>query len=116
MSEAQRNENRVDVAGRIDAVFLCGAEAPTIQVMNLNRGGAALRAEEPIASVMERAELRMRCAGGNGDWVDCACEVRYILGENRPDGEPAWLHGVRFLEIPEPAEAFIARMLGSPPA
>ena len=116
MAEAQRNESRVDVAGRIDAVFRCGDQAPSIQIMNLNLGGAALRAEEPIAGVMERAALSMRPADGRHEWVECACEVRYILGENRPDGEPAWLHGVRFLDVPEPAQAFISRMLAGAPA
>jgi len=116
MAEAQRHDERVDVAGRIDAVFRRGNEAPSIQIMNLNLCGAALRADEPIAAVLERAELSMRPAGGDSDWVACACEVRYILGENRPDGEPAWLHGVRFLDVPAPAQAFINRMLGAAPA
>ncbi len=113
MLESLRDGDRVDVdAGRIDAVLCHRGEEPQIAVMNLSRGGAAFMAHEPIGNVPERAELKMRTAG-ESEWVSCPCELRYILGENRPVGEPAWLHGVRFVEVSQQVEAFIERMLAS---
>lgn len=113
MVDINRVHDRVDVGeGRIDAVLRHQGEAPHIAVMNLSRTGAAFMADEPIGDVPQRAELCMRPAG-DAEWVTCPCELRYILGENRPDGAPAWLHGVRFVEVSEQVEAFIDRMLAA---
>lgn len=106
MSGFQRAHERIPVAGEVEGVLLHQGQQPAISVMNLSRSGAALMADEPIGSVPERAELRMR-ARESGEWVSCPCELRYILGENRPDGEPAWLHGVLFVEVTDEVQAFI---------
>ena len=111
MLEAVRDSDRIGVEGLIQATLEFADNGPSIEVVNLSASGAALKAEEPIGAVPERANLRMRA--GDDQWVDCTCELRYILGENRPDGEPAWLHGVRFTEIPDPLRQFIERVLAS---
>lgn len=110
MSQAQRSHERIDVAGRVRAILRHGDAEPAIKVVNISRTGAALMAETPIGSVPERAELRLH-AGDGSDWISCPCELRYILGENRPDGEPAWLHGVRFTDLTQGVEEFIERLI-----
>ena len=109
MSQFDRAHERVDMDGSIDAVLHHDGGEPHISIMNLSATGAALMADEPIGQVPDTAELRMRTAGSD-DWVTCSCKLRYILGENRPDGEPAWLHGVQFFDVSEQAQAFIAEL------
>ena len=108
----QRDDERIEVDGRVSAGLYRDGEAPGIELVNISHTGAALMAEEPIGSVPERAQLRMRADDGE-EWVSCDCELRYILGENRPDGEPAWLHGVRFTDITPPVTAFIDRLFAT---
>ena len=115
MSGVERTHERAPVDGQVVAVLLHDGAGPAISVLNLSPAGAALMADEPIGNVPNRAELRMR-AGDDGEWVSCPCELRYILGENRPDGAPAWLHGVRFTEISEQAHAFIEAVTARAPA
>ena len=109
MTQFDRAHDRVAVDAPIDAVLHHGGNEPPISVMNLSAGGAALMADEPIGNVPERAELRMRL-GESSEWVICPCELRYILGENRPNGEPAWLHGVHFVDVTEQVQAFIEQV------
>ena len=110
MSRAQRSHERIDVAGRVRAILRHGDAEPAINVVNISRTGAALMAATPIGSVPERAELRLH-AGDGSDWISCPCELRYILGENRPDGEPARLHGVRITDRTQGVEEFIERLI-----
>jgi len=110
MQHLQRDHARVEVEGRIRAVLRHRDAEPVIEVVNISRKGAALMAESPIGSVPERAELCMRTADA-GEWICCPCELRYILGENRPDGEPAWLHGVRFTDLTQGVSEFIDRLI-----
>jgi hypothetical protein len=110
LQHPQRTHQRVDVAGRVRAVLRHHDQEPAIEVVNISRTGAALKAGSPIGAVPERAELRMH-AGDGSEWISCPCELRYILGENRPDGEPAWLHGVRFTELTQSVQDFIDGLL-----
>lgn len=115
MQHLQRDHERVGIEGRVRAVLRHRDVEPAIEIVNISRKGAALMAGTPIGAVPERAELRMR-SGDGGEWVCCPCELRYILGENRPDGEPAWLHGVRFTDLTQAVEEFIDRLMARPTA
>jgi hypothetical protein len=112
MLDAVRAHDRIDVEGLIRAKLTLAGGEPPVEIVNISRTGAALMAEEPIGAVPAHAKLRMSTTDEN-EWVSCICELRYVLGENRPGGAPGWLHGVRFTEVPQPLEAFIDRLIAT---